>query len=76
MHLPALVLAYQSVCRCPSLNSIALDTARPDLSGRLHSSYDTAAEAKKLCLPRWMRKGLPSKLTDEDKDYEIKSVAL
>ena len=29
---------------------------------------------KKLPLPRWMRNGLPSKLTEEDRDYEISSI--
>ena len=36
---------------------------------RLKKAADTAAEAKKLELPRWMRKGFPSKITVEDRDY-------
>ena len=38
---------------------------------RIKKAADTAAAAKKLPLPRWMRNGLPSKLTEEDRDYEI-----
>ena len=41
---------------------------------RIKKAADTAAEAKKLSLPRWMRKGFPSKLTVEDKDYEISGI--
>ena len=41
---------------------------------RLKKAANTAAEAKKLELPRWMRKGFPSKLTVEDKDYEISGI--
>eukprot|EP01048_Picozoa_sp_COSAG05_P015125 COSAG05_NODE_1789_length_4083_cov_4.713353_1_plen_292_part_00 len=41
---------------------------------RIKKAADTAAAAKKLPLPRWMRNGLPSKLTEEDRDYEISSI--
>ena len=41
---------------------------------RLKKAANTAAEAVKLELSRWMRQGFSSKITVEDKDYEISGI--